>query len=50
MAKCIQQNEPEIKGFSDQNIWRMKQFYEACKGFPKRSTMLREISWPNAPC
>lgn len=27
LAKYIQQNEPEIKGFSDKNIWRMKQFY-----------------------
>lgn len=26
LAKYIQQNEPEIKGFSDKNIWRMKQF------------------------
>jgi len=28
LAKHIQQQEPEIKGFSDKNIWRMKQFYE----------------------
>ena len=28
LAKYIQQNEPEIKGFSDKNIWRMKQFFE----------------------
>ena len=45
LAKYIQQNEPEIKGFSDKNIWRMKQFYEAYKDFPKLSTLLREISW-----
>ena len=45
LAKYIQQNEPEIKGFSDKNIWRMKQFYETYKGFPKLSTLLREISW-----
>lgn len=45
LAKYIQQNEPEIKGFSDKNIWRMKQFYESYKDFPKLSTMVREISW-----
>ena len=45
LAKHIQQNEPEIKGFSDKNIWRMKQFYETYKDFPKLSTLLREISW-----
>jgi predicted nuclease of restriction endonuclease-like (RecB) superfamily len=45
LAKYIQQSEPEIKGFSDKNIWRMKQFYETYKNFPKLSTLLREISW-----
>ncbi|PRZ23279.1 PDDEXK nuclease domain-containing protein [Flavobacterium granuli] len=45
LAKYIQQNEPEIKGFSDKNIWRMKQFYETYKDFSKLSTLLREISW-----
>jgi len=45
LAKYIQHNEPEIKGFSDKNMWRMKQFYETYKDFPKLSTLLREISW-----
>lgn len=45
LAKYIQQNEPEIKGFSDKNLWRMKQFYETYKDFPKLSPLLREISW-----
>lgn len=44
LAKHIQLNEPGIKGFSDKNIWRMKQFYETYKDFPKLSTLLREIS------
>lgn len=26
-SKYIQKSEPEIKGCSDKNIWRMKQFY-----------------------
>ncbi len=45
LANFIQQHEPEIKGFSDKNIWRMKQFYETYKNFPKLSTLSREISW-----
>jgi predicted nuclease of restriction endonuclease-like (RecB) superfamily len=45
LANFIQNQEPEIKGFSDKNIWRMKQFYETYKDFPKLSTLLREISW-----
>lgn len=45
LANFIQAQEPEIKGFSDKNIWRMKQFYENYKDFPKLSTLLREISW-----
>jgi len=45
LAKYIQQNEPEIKGFSDKNLWRMKQFYETYKDFPKLSPAVREISW-----
>jgi predicted nuclease of restriction endonuclease-like (RecB) superfamily len=45
LAKYIKQNEPDLKGFSDKNIWRMKQFYETYKNFPKLSTLLREISW-----
>jgi predicted nuclease of restriction endonuclease-like (RecB) superfamily len=47
LAKYIQENEPEIKGFSDKNIWRMKQFYETYKDFPKLSPLVREISWTN---
>jgi hypothetical protein len=31
LAIIIQQNELDIKGFSDKNIWRMKQFYETYK-------------------
>lgn len=47
LANFIQTQEPEIKGFSDKNIWRMKQFYETYKDFPKLSPLVREISWTN---
>lgn len=45
LAKYIQQVEPHLKGFSDKNIWRMKQFFTTYKDSPKLSTVLREISW-----
>ncbi len=45
LAEFIQKSEPDIKGFSNKNLWRMKQFYETYKDFPKLSTVLREISW-----
>lgn len=45
LANFIQSTEPDLKGFSDKNLWRMKQFYETYKDFPKLSSLLREISW-----
>jgi len=50
LALFIQQHEPDIKGFSDKNLWRMKQFYETYHGEPKLSAVLREISWTNNLC
>lgn len=47
LAEFIAKNEPEIKGFSDKNLWRMKQFYEAYRDLPKLSPLVREISWTN---
>jgi predicted nuclease of restriction endonuclease-like (RecB) superfamily len=43
LADYIQQNEPDLKGFSDKNLWRMKQFYEAYKDAPNLSPLVREI-------
>ena len=36
-----------IKGFSPQNIWRMKQFYETYAENEFLSPLVREISWTN---
>jgi len=47
LANFIQKQEPEIKGFSDKNIWRMKQFYQTYKDYPKLSPLVREVSWTN---
>jgi len=43
----IQKEFIGIKGFSPQNIWRMKQFYETYCENEKLSALLREISWTN---
>lgn len=47
LADYLSRTEPELKGFSDKNLWRMKQFYEAYKEYPKLSALLRQISWTN---
>ena len=46
-SQFIQSHFIGIKGFSPQNIWRMKQFYETYAGNEKLSTLSREISWSN---
>lgn len=45
LAKYITQNAPEIKGFSDKNLWRMKQFYETYQSDPKLSPLARQLPW-----
>ena len=46
-ADFVQNQYVGIKGFSSQNIWRMKQFYETYSENEKLSALLREISWTN---
>jgi predicted nuclease of restriction endonuclease-like (RecB) superfamily len=43
----IQSHFKGIKGFSPQNIWRMKQFFETYVEKEKLSPLVREISWTN---
>ncbi|MDD2198574.1 MAG: PDDEXK nuclease domain-containing protein [Bacteroidales bacterium] len=47
LSNFINKNAPDLKGFSAQNIWRMRQFYEAYYKNEKLSALLREISWTN---
>jgi len=47
LADYISKKDPEIKGFSSSNIWRMKQFYETYSKIPKLATLLRELNWSN---
>ncbi|TAE28663.1 MAG: DUF1016 domain-containing protein [Cytophagales bacterium] len=45
LAHYIAQNAPDIKGFSDKNLWRMKQFYETYAQTEILATVWRELSW-----
>lgn len=45
LAKFIAEREPEIKGFSDKNLWRMKQFYETYCENQKLAALGRVLSW-----
>ena len=47
LADYIEKTNPELKGFSDKNLWRMKQFYETYKNDEKLSPLVREVSWTN---
>jgi predicted nuclease of restriction endonuclease-like (RecB) superfamily len=45
LAFHIQSVQPGVRGFSAQNLWRMRQFYETYRREPKLSTLLRELPW-----
>lgn len=46
-ANFLKKAYPSASGFSAQNIWRMKQFYETYKDNEKLSPLVREITWSN---
>ena len=43
LAAFIRQTQVGAHGFSAQNLWRMRQFYETYAGQPKLSALLREL-------
>ncbi len=45
LAADLQQEFPGMQGFSAQNLWRMRQFYQTYSGSEKLSPLVREISW-----
>jgi len=45
LALYIAHNAPELKGFSDKNLWRMKQFYETYRDDEKLSALVRQLPW-----
>jgi predicted nuclease of restriction endonuclease-like (RecB) superfamily len=45
LAAYLSRRQPGLKGFSRQNLFRMKQFYEAYRAEPIVSALLRQLSW-----
>jgi predicted nuclease of restriction endonuclease-like (RecB) superfamily len=45
LAQHIRRKQPNARGFSVQNLWRMRQFYETYRDQPELSALLRELSW-----
>ena len=45
LATFVQKRQPGIRGFSPQNIWRMRQFFETYRDQPVLSPLLRELPW-----
>ena len=45
LAAYVARREPGKRGFSAQNLWRMRQFYQAYPAAAILSTRLRELPW-----
>lgn len=45
LAEYIQRRLPNARGFSSQNLWRMRQFYETYRGQAKLSPLVRVLPW-----
>jgi predicted nuclease of restriction endonuclease-like (RecB) superfamily len=47
LAEAIRRRYPNSRGYSAQNLWRMRQFFESYRDQPKLSALLRELNWTN---
>ncbi len=47
LSQELQKEFPGVKGYSTQNLWRMRSFYMEYKDNGKLSLLAREISWTN---
>jgi predicted nuclease of restriction endonuclease-like (RecB) superfamily len=45
LAQHLALQMPGLRGFSVQNLWRMRQLFEAYQGDPKLSPLVRELPW-----
>lgn len=45
LSKYIMLKNPEIKGFTSSNLWRMKQFYEVYSENEKLASLWRVLPW-----
>jgi predicted nuclease of restriction endonuclease-like (RecB) superfamily len=47
LARDLSGAFPDTKGFSERNLWNMKQYYLAYRNLPKLQTLSAEINWSN---
>ncbi len=47
LALWLLKKAPDIKGYSAQNLWRMKQLFETYKDNAKLQALLKKLSWTN---
>lgn len=45
LAEYIRRKQPNIRGFSASNLWRMMQFFETYFDQPKLAQLVRELPW-----
>jgi predicted nuclease of restriction endonuclease-like (RecB) superfamily len=45
LSTHLQRTQSGVRGFSAQNLWRMRQLYETYRDAPELSTLVRELSW-----
>ncbi len=45
LSKDLQKEFPGVQGFSESNLWRMKNFYQQYEENEKLAPMVREIGW-----
>ena len=45
LADYLQRAEPDLRGFSASNLWRMRQFFETYRETPILAALLRELPW-----
>lgn len=45
LAQHLAKQMPGLRGFSAQNLWRMRQLFEAYRGAPKLSPLVRDLPW-----
>lgn len=45
LARDLQREFPGINGFSERNLWNMRQFYSYYNDYPKLQPLAAEISW-----
>ncbi len=45
LAGYIHKRQPNARGFSARNLWRMMQFHETYRDRPRLATLVRELPW-----